>query len=122
MNDKLNQTSDSQIEQLFVGKSPEVRAIYKSLIGQISDLDYQIEVKKTGLHLTQGAAFLGVNPKKNWLDITLVNQGPIEHAQLKKAEQLSKNRWHNDLRLFEHNQIDEQLVLLIKQAYELRKK
>ncbi|MDR0298492.1 MAG: DUF5655 domain-containing protein [Streptococcaceae bacterium] len=98
------------------------REIYEQLMAELEIGLYDVEVKKTSLHLTNGAAFLGISPKKNWLDITIVLNHRLEHQTLKKAEQVSKSRWHNDMRLSALSDVDSKVLAAIQEAYDLRKK
>ena len=115
---------NADVESLFAGKNPIVTELFKAILEKLSyyDYDYGIEPKKTSLHLTNGATFLGIHPKKNWLDITIVSTEALDHPLLKKAEQVSKNRWHNDVRLSALTDLDDSLVSAIAHAYALRKK
>lgn len=78
---------------------------------------YQIEVKKTSLHLVKEKAFLAVHPKKKWLDLNIVSNRAIEHPLITKNEQVSKNRWHNNLRLSSVEEVDDTVKDLLQTAY-----
>lgn len=79
--------------------------------------DYNIEVKKTSLHITHGSAFLGIHPKKNWLDLNIVLNHELKDPLVRKNEQVSKFRWHNEVRLSRSTDIDPSLINAIQEAY-----
>lgn len=104
---------------LFDNKEATVLDIWKNLLQSISQMgDFTIEVKKTNLHLVKETAFLGVHPKKKWLDLNIVSKEPIDHPLLTKVDQVSKNRYHNNVRLYQLSDVDKSLILLIKDAYD----
>jgi len=83
---------------------------------------FEVEEKKTSSHLTNGGpAFLGLKKARKWLDVTLVSTHELEHPLIKKSEQLSKNRWHTDMRITSREEINASLIALIKEAYDLAK-
>lgn len=106
-------------EFLFDKKEEVVKALTVKMLKQLDQFGpYQIEVKKTSLHIVKEKAFLGVHPKKKWLDLNLVSNMPLEHLLITKVEQVSKNRYHNNLRLSSLNDIDKAVIELLKITYE----
>ena len=109
------------IKTLFETKEPQVYAMYVQLIETIrhSVGAFEIHPKKTSIHLHHEADFLGIHPKKKWLDINIVLDHPIEDPRLVRTDHPSKNRWHNYLRLSEAEEIDARLVAYLRDAYAL---
>lgn len=108
----------SDYKQLFDNKEEEVLAIFSTLLDFLHDLGpFDIEVKKTSLHLVKEKAFLGVHPKKKWLDLNIVSNQAIDHPLITKNEQVSKNRWHNNLRLSSVEEVDDTVKNLLQAAY-----
>lgn len=62
-------------------------------------------------------AFLGIHPKKKWLDINIVSNQAIDHSLITKNEHISKNRWHNNLRLSSVEEVDDTVKKLLQAAY-----
>lgn len=83
------------------------RQLYTQLLTALRPLGpFQEEVKKTSIHLVRGgSAFAGVHSRKQHL--------------LPKTEQVSKNRWHLDLKLTAPEQIDAELLGWLREAYDL---
>ncbi|MGL5042507.1 MAG: DUF5655 domain-containing protein [Culicoidibacterales bacterium] len=111
------------VEYLFRGKQEQVFILYELLVVKMAEIgDFMIEPKKTCLHIVKNAAFLGIHPKNKWLDINIVSNVALEHPMLIKVEQVSKNRFHNSLRLERETDINSELITLIKEAYLLKLK
>lgn len=105
---------------LFENKSPKVYEIYVKILGLLEEIGpFEVEVKKTSIHLVNRAAFGGVHPKKNWLDFNLVTNLQVEHEKITKAEQVSKNRVHNNFRFQTLEELDHAFFILLKESYEL---
>ena len=105
---------------LTSSSEPNVQEIYDELIKQINALGkITVEEKKTSLHVKAKSAFVGIHPKKKFLDLNIVTDMPIKSDRIKKTEQVSANRFHNEVRLEDVDQIDTELMGWIKQAYQL---
>jgi hypothetical protein len=98
----------------------ETRAIWQALERRLGELGpYEVEAKKTSLHVTRGRAFLGVHPRKGALLLNIVTAEPIESPRIKKRERVSANRVHNEVLVQSPADLDEELVGWIRAAYEL---
>ena len=105
---------------LFEGKSPTVRAIYDALLAALAKGGpVTAEPRKTSIHLVDGTSFAGVHPRKAWLDLTIRSARPIESARVRKPEQVSKNRWHQDVRLAAVADVDRELMAWLAEARRL---
>lgn len=110
-----NYTVDDQ----FVGKERVVREIYEALLGALRPLGAVVEEpKKSSIHLANGSGFAGVHTRKDYLNLNLVSSTPIESPRVNKLEQVSKNRYHNLIRLDSAADVDEELQGWLKSAYE----
>ena len=105
---------------LFSGKDPQVQAIYEQLLDAIRLLGpFTAEAKKTSIHLVRSSGFAGVHPRKNYLYLNLRLDQPLTGPRIAKSEQVSKNRWHNEIRLDAPDQIDAELLAWLRSAYTL---
>src|SRR6266568_7621916 len=96
---------------LFAGKDDVVQAIYTRLLEALRSLGpFQEEPKKSSIHLVRTVGFAGVHPRKSYLYLNLRTDHPIESTRITKAEQVSKNRYHNELKLTSPDEIDEELL------------
>lgn len=106
--------------ELFSNKASNVYEIYSKLLDLLKEIGrYEIEYKKTSIHLLNKSAFGGVHPKKNWLDFNLVTKHPIEHEKMTKVEQVSKNRFHHNFRFQSVDELDQAFLALLKESYQL---
>ena len=99
-------------------KNPQSAELYALLLKNLNGAgDVSVEEKKTCLHLTGGkAAFLGVHPRKNGLRLNIVLNHQLDSARTVKAEQVSANRYHNEVDITSPSQIDEELLGWIAEA------
>jgi len=104
----------------LVAASPMARHLYNELLAAVTPIGpFQKEVKKTSIHLVRGSAFVGVHPRKEHLLLTIKAEKPIQSARISKTEQVSKNRWHLDLKIASNKEIDAELIAWLRQAYDL---
>lgn len=75
--------------------------------------------KKTSIHLTRSVGFAGVHPRKSYLYLNIRTAYPIDSPRIAKSEQVSKNRFHNELKLTSPDEIDAELLGWLKDAYAL---
>jgi Domain of unknown function (DUF5655) len=75
--------------------------------------------KKTSIHLTRSVGFAGVHPRKSYLYLNIRTDYPIASPRIAKSEQVSKNRFHNELKLTSPDEIDAELLGWLKDAYAL---
>ncbi len=110
-----------EVSLLFDGKNDAVRASYERLAEKLGRKvgRFGVEAKKAGLHLTNGSAFAGVHPKKNWLDLTIRLNEPLSGDRVRCTEQVSRNRWHNEVRLNAPSDVDAELISWLGKAHAL---
>ena len=100
--------------------TPEVSALYKKLLDSLKSFGkVGVEEKKTSIHLTNRAAFAGVHPRKEYFTLNIVSDQPINSQRIMKTEQVSKSRYHNELRVERESDIDTELLGWLKTAYHL---
>jgi hypothetical protein len=94
--------------------------LYDHLLTELRGLGpFQEEVKKTSIHLVRKSAFLGVHPRKNWLLVTIKSEQAIRSPRVVKAEQVSKSRWHCEVKLATADDVDAEFLGWARTAYEL---
>lgn len=95
-------------------------SIYEALTRLLGSVgEHAIEVKKTSLHITRGRAFLGVHPRASGLLVNIVLDSKLSDARVVKSEQVSRNRWHNEVLLTSPADVDAQFRGWITDAYAL---
>ena len=100
--------------------SSEVRNLFKVLKTEFNKFGkFDIEEKNTSFHITHKGAFAGIHPRKSYLILNIVSSSPIKSNRVAHLEQVSKSRFHNEVKIEKKSDIDDELVCWLKQAYEL---
>lgn len=105
---------------VLAGASPEATALYRSLLSELRPLGaFEEEVKKTSIHLSRKSAFVGVHFRRSHLIITIKAAARIASPRVFKADQVSKSRWHCEVKLASAAEIDQEFVTWVRDAYDL---
>jgi hypothetical protein len=100
--------------------SPVARALYEELLRAIAPFGaFQIDMKKSSIHLVRSSAFAGVHPRKQYLLLTIKAAAPIPSGRIVKTEQVSTNRWHLDVKVSIAGDFDAELMGWLREAYEI---
>ena len=100
--------------------SAEVEILYQKLISELNKLGgFKIEEKKTSIHIANRAAFAGIHPRKNFFILNIVSSTPINSPRVVKQEQVSKSRFHNELKIEKVEDIDNELIQWLQKAFDL---
>lgn len=111
---------DAALEALFANKEAGVRAAYDKVLASLVKVGpVKAELKKTSIHLVRDTSFAGAHPKKAWLDLTIRSDKPIKSSRVRAQEQVSRNRWHQDVRLASPKDVDAEVVGWLRSAYAL---
>jgi hypothetical protein len=115
----MSTTTDAR-QALFTGKDDVVQFIYNRLLEVLRTLGpFQEEPKKTSIHLVHTVGFAGVHPRKSFLLLNVRTDHPIQSQRITKTEQVSKSRFHNEVKLASPSDVDEELLGWLKDAYQL---
>jgi hypothetical protein len=107
-------------DRLFTGKDPTVRQTYECLLQVLASCGpFTAEAKKTSIHLIRTSGFAGVHPRKSYLYLNVRLARARAGPRMAKTDQVSKNRWHNEIRLDTPEQIDAELRGWLQEAYTL---
>ena len=100
--------------------NPEAVRLYRSLRAALRPFGaFHEEVKKTSVHFVRGSAFAGVHFRRSHLLLTIKTAAPIDSPRIVKVEQVSKNRWHCEVKLSVETEIDGDLTTWMRTAYDL---
>ena len=115
----MTETADTT-QALFLGKDAVVRETFDRVLAILQDIGpFQIETKKTSIHLTRGVGFAGVHPRKSYLYLNIRLDRPIDSDRIAKSEQVSKHRFHNEVKLSTPEEVDAELASWLRDAYRL---
>lgn len=107
-------------DQHFEGRAPEVRRIYDTILAAARKFGpVREEPKKTSIHLVNKTAFAGVQTRREYVILTVKSQRDISSDRVFKREQASANRWHLELKVHSHKDVDTELKKWLKQAYQM---
>ncbi|MEP7133501.1 MAG: DUF5655 domain-containing protein [Chloroflexota bacterium] len=111
-------TEAPTISQHFENKDPVVKSIYERILKESRKFGKVIEEpKKTSIHLVNKSAFAGVATQKLALILNIKSASPIKHARIKKSEQVSASRFHQEVKLTSPDEVDSVLIGWLQQAY-----
>lgn len=103
---------------LFVNGDPVVLATYDRLLAVLGEIGpFTEEPKKTSIHLVRTTGFAGVHPRKRSLTLNLRTDHPLDHARVARVEQVSKHRYHNEVKLERPEDVDDELLGWLREAY-----
>ncbi len=99
---------------------PQALKLYRALLASVKKIGpFEEQVKKTSVHLARKSAFVGVHPRKEYLLLTVKAEQPLKNPRIFKSEQVSKNRWHLEMKLTDLSELDAETLKLIRTAYDL---
>lgn len=111
---------DYTVNEHFEGKDPVVRETYKRMLKAARKLGpIGEESKKTSIHLVCKSAMAGVATRKSHLVLTIKSDHALSSPRVHKAEQVSANRFHNEIKLASPAEVDAELIGWLKAAYRL---
>ena len=100
--------------------TPKVETLYQRLLDELRKFGkFVVEEKKTSFHLKNRVAFAGVHPRRNYFILNIVSSTPINSPRIVRQEQVSSNRFHNELKIENQEDMDNELMVWLKVAYEL---
>lgn len=112
--------SDAGVALVFARSEPVVRETYGRLIEVLRMLGpFREDPKKTSIHLVRTTGFAGVHPRKHALVLNLRLDHPLDSPRVLKREQVSTHRFHNEVKLEQPAQVDDELAGWLQAAYDL---
>jgi len=94
--------------------------VYARLLKTVEGLGPVVEERgERSVLLRSRGGFLGVHPKRHWLDLQIVTDHPIRADRVTKVDPISARRFHVHVRLVTENEVDAQLLGWLREAYDL---
>ena len=75
---------------------------------------------KSAIYLRATHAFLGIYPKKEWLDVGFVFEEEKKDKRFRLKSQMSKNRYNHQMRLISPDEVDHRFKKYLKESYNIR--
>jgi len=97
-----------------------VEELGRSLLSLLDAIGkYNVERKKSSIHITRERAFVGLHPKKSYLGVNIV----LDHAQASprasKVEKVSAKRFHHYYKIVSTKELNKPFARLLQEAYDL---
>ena len=109
-----------QVKTHFEKSEPAVRDTYDAIVKAARALGpVHEDPKKTSIHLVRETAFAGIAVRRESLILTLKADREIDSERVHKAEAVSANRWHVEIRVASPSEVDRELKGWLAAAYEL---
>jgi hypothetical protein len=108
------------VDDQFIGRAPNVRAVYDLLVTHLRLFGpIHEQPKKTSIHLANTSGFAGVHTRKNYVILNIRSDYLIDSPRIVKSEQVSKSRYHQEVKLQSPDEVDAELLAWLKAAYDL---
>lgn len=105
---------------VFAKSEPVVSEIYDEILKAVRAFGPVVaEEKKTSIHLVAGSGFAGVHPRKSAVLLNIRTAGEIVSTRIRKVEQVSKSRFHNEMLIASRKEVDREVVGWLRDAYDL---
>jgi hypothetical protein len=116
-------TPTPTVDALFAGKDPQVRRTYDRILEVLRAVgDVRADAKKASVHLVRSTGFAGVHPRTSALVLNSRLDRPLEDRRLLKAERVSANRYHNELKLEAPEDVDAEVEAWLRAAHDLARR
>ena len=97
-----------------------MQAIYDRILRELACVGpFEVQPKKTSVHLARGTGFAGVHPRKSALVLNLRLDRALAGPRIARSEQVSRNRHHNEVKLTSPDEVDGELAAWLREAYAL---
>lgn len=108
------------MSELFAKSGPGGQAAYEAVLAAVDAFGgVRVEEKKTSVHLMRKTAFAGVHPRRDAILLNIRLASPIESARVRNVEQVSANRYHNELLLTSEQDVDAEVAGWLRAAFDL---
>lgn len=103
-----------------INSDPASSTVHAALMEQVSAFPgCEIQENASSFHVARGRAFLGIHPRRGGILVNVVLTRELESPRVFRAARVSANRWHNEIILLDPAAVDAELLLWIREAYDL---
>lgn len=107
-------------EYLFIGKGEETKRLYQALIDKIKEFgEIEVYSGKWNLTIRHLSTFLSILIEKQHLTLVFISAEPIDEFPVFQTYQHSAKKFSNSVKIESEDEIDDQLIRWLKQAWEL---
>jgi len=107
-------------EDLFIGKGEDIRHLCNLLIDRVKEFgEIEVHSGKWGLTIRRLSTFLSILIEKNHITLVFISVQPIDEFPVYQNYQHTGSRYSNSVKIESEDEIDDQLIRWLKQAWEL---
>jgi hypothetical protein len=107
-------------EEMFFGKSEHVQGLYNVLIDKIKEFgEVEVHSAKWNVTVRRLSMFSSILIEKNHLTVVFLTSEPIDEFPVYQNYQHTKTKFSNLVKIETVDEIDDQLIRWLKQAWEL---
>jgi hypothetical protein len=104
----------------FIGKSQKAKDLYDLLIRKVQSFGgIEIHAAKWGITVRHLSTFLSLMIGKDHLTIIFLSEKQIDDFPVYASARHTANRWSNAIKIESHDEIDDQLMQWLRDAYDL---
>ena len=119
-NNQSHSCVEYNIGDLFFGKGENARLLCDALIGRVKEFgEVEVHAGRWGLTVRKFSTFLSVLIEKNHLTLVFISMEPIDEFPVYQHYQRTGNRFSNSVKIESPDEIDDQLIRWLRQAWEL---
>ena len=119
-NNQSHSCTEYNAEDLLIGKSDQIRSLYDDLIARVRDFgEVEIHAGKWNMTIRRLSTFLSVIIEKSHLTLVFISEEPIDEFPVYQNYHHSGSRYSNSVKIESPDEIDDQLIRWLKEAWEL---
>ncbi len=119
-NKQTHSCLEYDIEDLFSGKEQIARELYQHLTERVKEFgEIEVHAGKWGITIRRLSTFLSFLIEKNHLTLIFISAEPIDEFPVYQNYQHSGSRFSNSVKIESEDEIDEQLMRWLHEAWEL---
>ena len=111
---------ESDPDALFIGNDGNTRVLFHLLIEKVREFgEVEIHSAKWSLTVRRLSTFLSIMVGKNHLTLVFISVQPIDEFPVYQNYRHTGSRYSNSVKIESADEIDDQLIQWLKQAWEL---
>ena len=111
------ETPQTNASELF---DQAAREVFEAILAAVVEFGHvTVERKKASIHLVATSGFAGVHPRKSAVLLNVRTDVAIKSPRIRKIEQVSAKRFHNEMLISLPEQVDNEVVGWLRSAYQL---
>ena len=109
-----------EIDSHFANKPAVIKEIYEKLLLRVNEIvKVNINVVKSAIFLKTSSTFIEIKPRKEYLLIAFYLDRELKEFPIAGTLQISKNRIVHEIHLQKPDDINRQVISLLKESYKL---